>query len=704
MLVGCQATPEEATLFRKLPAGETGIAFVNRLPEDSSFNFISYMYYYNGAGVAVGDVDSDGLMDLYFTSNLGSNRLYLNRGHLRFEDVTEKAGVGGTGSWKTGVTMADVNADGRVDIYVSEVSGYLDLKGRNQLFINNGDGTFTDRAKAYGLDVAALGTHASFFDYDGDGDLDVYLLNHSVHSLGTFGPADLRYERNPLAGDRLMRNDGGRFVDVSEQAGIYGGVVGYGLSATVSDLNLDGCPDIYVANDFHENDYLYLNNCDGTFRESIRDAMGHTSRYSMGSDAADVNNDGRPDLAVLDMLPDRQDILRTSETGESYDLYAAKVRLGYHDQLTRNTLQLNVGHGRFSDVALLAGVQATDWSWAPLLADYDNDGHNDLFVTNGIYHRPNDLDYMSFSTEAGRREAMRKSRTLSDAELIAQMPHVPIPNYAFRNDGDLTFTNVSTAWGLDDTSFSNGAAYADLDNDGDLDLVTNNINEPSSVFENRAETLHKDAHFLTVALEGTGGNTAGIGAKVFVRQHGKLLFREQIPARGFESSVDPRLHFGLGADSTADSLTVVWPDARFQVLTDVSADTILTLHQADAAGAFIYDTGPPAHPLFIDVTDSIHLGFRHVENAFDDFTRQPLLPHMISREGPALAVGDVNGDGLDDVFLGGAKYEAGQILLQTRTGGFVPLDEPALRADSLAEDVCAALFDADGDTDLDLVV
>src|SRR5437867_5183701 len=511
-LAGCRATPSTPPLFTSVPSDSSGVTFVNTLPEDSAVNIVNYLYYYNGGGVAAGDVDGDGLIDLYFTSNLGRNRLYRNLGHFRFEDITTRAGVADSVGWKSGVTMADVNGDGRLDIFVSGVN-YLGMQGRNVLYINNGDGTFTDRTAEYGLDFAGYSTQAAFFDYDGDGDLDMYLLNSSTLTERSASASTSRLVRNAKAGDRLYRNDGGHFVDVSAAAGIYGGVEGFGLGVVVSDVNLDGCPDIYVANDFPENDFLYLNNCNGTFTESIAQATGHTSRFSMGVDAADFNNDGRPDIAVLDMLPDSERILKTASTAESYELLNLKLAAGYHYQYARNTLQLNRGVAsgklRLSEIGLLAGIAATDWSWAPLFADFDNDGRKDLFVTTGIYRRPNDLDYIaSFDSIPARTEPPA-------ARLVAKMPHVAHPNYLFHNNGNLTFTNVATAWGVGRAGFSNGAAYVDLDNDGALDLVVNNVNAPTAVYRNRARDLDSAGHhYLTVTLRGSGANTAGIGAKV----------------------------------------------------------------------------------------------------------------------------------------------------------------------------------------------
>src|SRR5215212_2817392 len=621
VLDGCRPSAESPALFERLEPSMTGVTFENRVPEDSALNILNFLYYYNGGGVAAGDVDGDGRPDLYFTSNLGTDRLYLNRGAYRFEDVTTRAGVAGPSGWKTGVTMADVTGDGKLDIYVSTVT-YRGLRGRNALYVNNGDGTFTDRAREFGVDHQGYGTQAAFFDYDADGDLDLFVLSFSTHEDQMSG-APKRDVRAPRGGGRLYRNDGGHFVDVSATAGIYGGGEGFGLGLVVSDVDLDGCPDVYVANDFQEQDFLYRNNCDGTFTESIARATAHTSRFSMGVDAADVDDDGRPDLVVADMLPDQEAILKTSASTEDFALAERRVRAGYHPQYARNTLQLNRGNGRFSEIGLLAGVHATDWSWAPLLADLDDDGRKDLFVTSGIYRRPNDLDYIEFVGQPSVQAALSDTITSANLGLVRRMPHLPGRNRVFRNAGDLRFTDMSSAWGLDHPGFSNGAVYVDLDNRGTLDLVVNSIDAPSAIYRNRGRSQTGNGS-LTVTLRGAVGNTAGVGAKLFVRSGGHTQLVEQSPTRGFQSSVDPRLHVGLGRAATADTVTVVWPDRRFQVLTNVPANRPLVLSQSDASGRWTAPDSLP--PLFREVSVSRGVDVRHVENAFVDFEREPLMP------------------------------------------------------------------------------
>ena len=548
--VSCEKKEQHDTLFHKLSSDQTNISFENRLTDSDDFNIIEYLYFYNGAGVSIGDINNDSLPDIYFTSNQGDNKLYLNKGNLRFEDITATAGVAGVGNWKTGVTMADVNGDGFLDIFVCGVGSYKKFNGRNQLLINNGDLTFSDMTEKYGLSFQGFSTQGTFFDYDNDGDLDLYLVNHAVHTKRSYGEAMLRFESDLLAGDKLYRNEstpGGdpHFVEVTKEAGILNSHIGYGLGVGVSDLDLDGDLDIYVSNDFNENDYLYINQGNGTFAQELENSIPHSSRFSMGNDIADINNDGMTDIFTLDMLPKDEEIIKTTAGEDAYEIYEFKLGYGYHYQVSRNTLQLNRGlnaDGKlmFSDIAPLAGVEATDWSWAPLLADFDNDGYKDLFVANGIVGRPNDLDYINYiSTDSAQRY-------FTDEQLIKQMPDGKVENQFFKNMGNRTFRPVAREWIVDEKTLSNGAAYGDLDNDGDLDLVVNNVNEPASIYRN---DLPRDSgNFLKVVLEGRGANRFGVGARVAVYAGRETIVQEQIPTRGWLSSVDNRLHVGLGQD------------------------------------------------------------------------------------------------------------------------------------------------------------
>jgi len=700
---------DASTLFTRLGADATNVSFVNRVEDEPDFNPLDYLYFYDGGGVAIGDVNNDSLPDLFFTGNQVANKLYLNKGNFEFEDVTAQAGVGGDpDAWSTGVTMADVNGDGWMDIYVCQVH-HRSKEGHNLLYINDGDGTFTERAQQYGLDFEGLSTQAAFFDYDRDGDLDLYLLNHSVHSRDTFRRAWRRIIDAPRAGDKLYRQEAsGRFTDVTEKAGIYSSVLGYGLGLAISDINYDGWPDIYVGNDFHENDYLYVNNGDGTFSDSLQRVIGHTSRSSMGNDVADVNNDGRVDIVSLDMLPGDLETYRQSGGVDDEELAQIKRDFGYAPQYARNTLQLHrgrgpQGHSLFSEIGRYAGIHATDWSWAGLLADLDNDGWKDLVVTNGIFRRPNDLDYIEYISRPEVQRRLNQAPIDEQLQIARRMPSVKISNYAFKNNGDLTFTDRAAEWGLGAPSFSNGAAYGDLDNDGDLDLVVNNVNMAAFVYRNNSDTL-RSGHYLTVALHGAGDNTSGIGAKVIIEAGGERLYQEQMPTRGFQSSVSHTLHVGLGAHAEVDSLLVVWPDGRFQRLYQVEANQRLDLWQRDAKGMYPYEQQPATTPYFEDVTAQAGVEFRHQENDPQDFKRHPLLPHALSTEGPALAIGDVDGDGRDDMYVGGARGQAGALFRQREAGRFEASDASVFRPDRDHEDVDATFMDVDGDGDLDLYV
>lgn len=710
LLLVFSCKPEEKErdyLFTLLSPSTTHVDFINQLTETEQFNIIKYLYFNNGAGVAAGDINNDGLIDLYFTSNQQSNKLYLNKGNLRFEDITDEAGVAGKGDWTTGVTMADVNGDGFLDIYVCQVGNYKSLQGRNQLFINQGDLTFKEEAHDYGLDFMGFSTQAAFFDYDMDGDLDMYLLNHSVHTSRSYGGAALRFGHDARAGDRLYRNDeveGGRvFRDITRRAGIYSSQIGYGLGVNICDINNDGFPDIYISNDFHENDYLYINNGNGTFSERLTEMLAHTSRSSMGNDVGDINNDGLLDVIVLDMLPDEQNILKQSGGEDDYELFEIKLNYGYYHQFVRNTLQLNLGGGMFSEIGRLAGIYATDWSWSPLFCDVDNDGWKDIFITNGIYRRANDLDYVKFLTGRNRYFPTRDNSDVPDKVLYEKMPLYPNVNYIYKNNGDLTFSNMAEAWGFDTRSYSNGSTYADLDNDGDLDLIVNNINGLAFIYRNNA-TTQLNNHYLSVVLKGKGLNPRAVGTRVTLFCNGQKMVAEQFATRGFMSATSDVLHFGLGPTNVIDSLVVRWPDRSEQMFYDVPVDQVITLEMKKAEKPTSTNEQKNDNEKLFSRFRIPGLEYRHKEDAYVDLNRERLIPHNLSAEGPALAVGDVNGDGLEDLFVGGAKGQAAMLFIQQNDGTFKPLHVPLFIKDRFTEDVDAALFDADGDGDLDLYI
>ncbi len=701
--------PSNGHLFTMLPSSYTGVRFENRLTDTPELNVFTYRNYYNGGGVAIGDLTGDGLPEIFLTSNMGGNHLYLNEGKFRFRDVTEAAGVRGKGFWATGATFADVNGDGRLDIYVC-YSGNVEGKRRaNELYINKGlnaqgEPVFAEEAAAYGIADEGYSTHAIFFDYDRDGDLDLYVVNNSFRPVSSFGLQNIRNVRNASGGDKLYRNDGGHFTDVSAKAGIYGSEIAFGLGVAVGDMNGDGWPDIYVSNDFFERDYLYINNRDGTFTEDLEREMPSISYSSMGLDMADVNNDGLLDIYTTDMLPEDEYRYKLTTSIESWDVYQARVKNDYHHQFTRNMLHLNNGNGTFSEIGQMAGVARTDWSWSALIADFDLDGKKDIHVTNGIERDVTSQDYIAFlANNETMASAMQGGKRVDFLRLVNAMTSTPLPNYVFRNNGDLTFSNVGAAWGLDARGFSNGAAYGDLDGDGALDLVVNNVNQEAFVYRNNARTQLKN-RYLQVKLDGEGGNRFAIGAKVTVTSGGANQFQELMPSRGFQSSVDYVLTFGLGERSTADSVTVKWPDDRLSVNRNVSADQRLVLRQREAAMSGSAVEPKPVAPILADVTDRVALDFVHRENAFVDFDRERLIPKLLSTEGPYMAVADVNGDGLADAFIGGAKDQPGRLLLQKRSGGFTATNERVFEVDRISEDLGAAFFDANGDGFPDLYV
>ena len=700
-VVSCDSGQTTKTLFTEVSSKQSGVDFENRLKFDQQFNIYTYRNFYNGGGVALGDINNDGLIDIYFTANQGANRLYLNKGNFSFEDITQKAGVAGIKAWSTGVSMADVNGDGWLDIYVCN-SG--DVKGdnkENELFINNKDNTFTEQAKKYGVADRGFTTHAVFLDYDNDNDLDLYILNNSYQAIGSFNlMKNERPKRDSLGGDKLLRNDDGYFTDVSAEAGIYGSIIGFGLGVTVGDINKDGRSDIYISNDFFERDYLYLNNGDGTFTESLTKQIKSISGASMGADLADINNDGNPDIFVTEMLPADNGRIKTVTTFENWDRHKYAVNNGYYEQFTRNMLQLNNGNNSFSEIGRLSKVEATDWSWGALMFDIDNDGLKDIFVANGIYQDLTNQDYLQYVSNEEVVRSIIVDKNVDYKKLVELIPSTPMSNFAFQNQGDLSFNNKAVEWGLSKPGFSNGSAYGDLDNDGDLDLVINNVNGLASLMRNEANNQLNN-RYLKFELEGVGKNTFAWGTTITISKGDEVFYMEQMPNRGFESSMDPRPNIGLGKIDTVDLILVLWPDGKETRLKKVATNQVLRLNQRDGNAPVV--PVPLSDQLFESISIN-GLDYVHQESNFVDFDRDKLLFHMLSTEGPRMAKADVNNDGLEDLFIGGAKNAAASLFIQTKSGNFLRLNQNVFDKDKESEDIMSVFFDADKDGDMDLYV
>lgn len=691
-------TNKKNELFTLLDKQATGINFENNVPYTEDYNTYTYKNFYNGGGVALGDINNDGLLDVYLTGNITDNKLFLNKGNWKFEDITIQAGVQCSNVWSTGATFVDINGDGWQDLYVCKAGKPGGANRHNELFINQKNGTFLDKSKEYGLDIVGLSIHSSFFDYDADGDLDCYILCNSLRSVGGFDLNEgIRNTPDP-EGNKLMRNDNGKFVDVSTSAGIYTSKIGYGLGITVSDFNNDYYPDIFISNDFFEKDYLYFNKGNGTFVEESNQAFGSMSMGSMGADACDIDNDLKSDLFVTEMLPKELERKLTKNQYDNWDKHKDAFEKGYHHQFSRNMLQKNLGNNRFLEIGRLSGVEATEWSWASIVQDFDNDGLKDLFVSNGLYKDLLDKDYLSFSADRNMISSKIQENAKVITMLIDSMPSSPVINSMFRNMGDYHFENVSDRWGLGQESYSNGSAYGDLDNDGDLDLIVNNVNMPSFVYKNTTDTSVN--HSLTIQLQGYAKNTNAIGAKVIVKSNQGYQMLENFTSKGFQSSIDPRLHFGMGKAAVLDSLWIIWPDKKVSVYNNLKTNKLYRFVQRDAN--FGLNILPRVQESFGKCRNGdFELNFSHQDIDINLFANERLLLEMSGFKGPAIAVADVNGDRIEDVFCGGGRNQESVLFVSHGTrGNYLPMHYFKEELNHEAQDAVFADFDGDGDQDL----
>ena len=709
LIVSCQELKVQdwtigSKLFTLKDPKSTGIKFRNDIEETHEMNVIMYQDFYSGGGVGIGDINNDGLPDVLLTGNMVQFRLYLNMGNMKFEDITEKAGLIAQGpGWYTGIAMADVNNDGYMDLYISKSGMHEPDDRRNLLYINNGDLTFTEKAKAYGLDHPGYAVNVTFFDYDKDEDLDMYLVNQGPEKFSNGLPEDMRREVHQYCGDKLFENKGGQFEDVTEKAGIWSSVIGFGHGVSAGDINQDGWEDIFVSNDFFEYDYLYYNNGDGTFRETTKKSMKHISNFSMGNDMADYNNDGWLDIVVTDMVAEDNRRLKANMGGMNPSKFWNSVRMGLHYQYMFNVLHLNNGNETFSEVGQMAGIPNTDWTWGPVFADFDNDGYKDLFIANGMRK---DIRNTDWGKNYKQMLKLTYGKNVFKSEewdyLLESLPVEKIKNYMYKNNGDLTFTKVMDEWGLGQPSFSNGCAYGDLDNDGDLDLIVNNIDDYAFVYENNLDKK-ENGNYLRISFEGPEQNLLGLGTKVWIYHGDSMQFQQLYLTHGYRSSMEPVLHFGLGNTSKVDKIIITWLDGKSTVLENLEANQELVFKYAQAGDPMPFEVDN-SERYFVDATNEVQLDYRHSENEFNDFFREVLLPHKMSTLGPNVAVADVNGDSLEDFYIGGSYRMPGSLYLQNTDGTFHSIEEELWLEERGYEDMGVTFFDADGDGDVDLYV